>query len=148
MKPISEFVIQKGFISRNELAQIKSDANNQKLARDKLSEHCERFRRKSPFHGSRGTHCDTVYRLTSKLKGKLDTLPKFEPVRRVEHIISMLNKQASGGHPYYKRKGLLLDVVKKVMNDISKESVDPEIFARPAVIHRALQPGDDSIKNR
>jgi hypothetical protein len=72
----------------------------------------------------------------------------FEPVRNVEHIISMLNKQASGGHPYYKKKGLLLDIVKKVMKDISSECVDAEIFTRPAVIHRALQPGDNDIKNR
>lgn len=60
----------------------------------------------------------------------------------------MVNKRSSGGHPYYKKKIDLEDIASKTFNSIINESFDLEIFTRPCVVHRVLQPGSDEIKNR
>lgn len=60
----------------------------------------------------------------------------------------MINKRSSAGHPYYKRKGDVLDIGQNFYNTILSKTVDPEIFTRPCVTHRVLQPGDGEIKNR
>lgn len=60
----------------------------------------------------------------------------------------MINKQSSSGHPYYRKKKHCYDIVEKTINSIINHSVDPEIFTRPCVTHRVLQPGIGECKNR
>jgi len=60
----------------------------------------------------------------------------------------MVNKRSSGGFPHFKKKGDLHNVAFQFFGSILREDVDPEIFSRPCIVHRVLQPGDNEIKNR
>lgn len=106
-----------------------------------------RFEETSSFRGNRTVHCDVLKQILSALSSdQLKTRRK--PITSPKLIWKMMNKQSSAGYPYHKQKKNYYPIVEKICSDVINGTVDMEIFTRPCVTHRVLQPGDGQIKNR
>jgi len=73
---------------------------------------------------------------------------RLSPVRNPEIIWTMMNKQSSSGYPYMDKKKFHRHTVYDTVNSIKNGTLDLEIFTRPCVVHRILQPGNGECKNR